>query len=92
MKTQMKSSLKWLAILLVTTSVGLAETSVSTAVRSGSIPDRGYDQAAGERQGVPGTINYVEGQVMLNGEPLPATRSLSPTRQSKLRPAMLRCC
>ena len=71
MKTQMNGIAKFVAVLLVTASVGFAESSVSAPVPSGSVPNHArYDQAPAERQAVPGTINYVEGQVTLNGEPL----------------------
>lgn len=74
MKTQMNGIAKFVAVLLVTATVGLAESSMSAPVPSGSIPNHaGYDQAPAERQAVPGTINYVEGQVMLNGESLSAS-------------------
>ena len=71
MKTQMNGIVKFIAVLLVTAGVGLAETTASAAVPSGTISNRApYAQAPAEKQGLPGTINYVEGQAMLNGEPL----------------------
>jgi hypothetical protein len=72
MKGQIKSGLKVTAVLLVTAALGLAQASVSAPAPyygPGSNA-AGYAQAPSQKQGVPGTINYVEGQVMLNGQPL----------------------
>ncbi len=71
MKGQIKSGLKLTAVLLVAATLGLAQTSVSVPAPYGPASNAaGYGQAPAQRQGVPGTINYVEGQAMLNGQPL----------------------
>jgi hypothetical protein len=78
MKGQIKGGLKLTAVLLVTAALGLAQTSMSApapygpasnAVGYGQAPAQ-YAQPPAQGQGVPGTINYVEGQAMLNGQPL----------------------
>jgi hypothetical protein len=58
MKGQIKTGLNFVAVLLVAASVGFAQPSVTTSA------------PAAQRMGVPGTINYVEGQATLNGTPL----------------------
>ncbi len=71
MKGQIKSGLKLMAVLLVTATLTLAQPSMSAPVRYGSASNSAaYGQAPAQRQGVPGTINYVEGQAMLNSQPL----------------------
>ena len=71
MKGQIQGSLKLAAVLLVTATLGLSQVSTSAPVRNGQTSNvPGYGQAAAQKQGVPGTINYVEGQVMLNSQPL----------------------
>lgn len=71
MQGQIKGSLKLTAVLLVAASLGLAQTSMSPPVRYGSASNTvAYGQASAQKQGVPGTINYVEGQALLNGQPL----------------------
>jgi uncharacterized membrane protein YgcG len=51
--------------------LGLAQASMSAPAPYGPASNAvGYGQAPAQRQGVPGTINYVEGQAMLNGQPL----------------------
>jgi hypothetical protein len=72
MKGQLKSGLKMTAVLLVTAALGLAQASMSAPVQYGPASSAGgYAQAPPRhQQGVPGTINYVEGQAMLNGQPL----------------------
>ncbi len=71
MKGQIKDGLKLTAVLLVTATLALAQASMSApgpyGPASNAVP---YGQAPAQRQGVPGTINYVEGQAMLNGQPL----------------------
>lgn len=71
MKGQIKNGLKITAVLLVTATLGLAQASMSGPApyepESNAV---GYSQAPMQRQGVPGTVNYVEGQAMLNGQPL----------------------
>jgi hypothetical protein len=71
MKGQIKSGLRVTAVLLVAATLGLAQASMSAPAPYG--PGSGaarYGQAPADKQGVPGTINYVEGQAMLNGQPL----------------------
>jgi hypothetical protein len=70
MKGQLRGGLKVAAVLLVSATLGLAQASMSTPPPYGPAPNGGYSQAPAQRQGIPGTINYVEGQVMLNGQPL----------------------
>jgi hypothetical protein len=71
MKGQIKSGLKVAAVLLVAATLGWAQTSMSAPVPYGPTSNTaGYGQAPAQRQGIPGTINYVEGQAILNGQPL----------------------
>jgi hypothetical protein len=74
MKGQIKNSLKVGAVLLVTATLGLAQTSMSAPAPNYFGPPASnvvtYNQAPAQRQGVPGTVNYVEGQATLNGQPL----------------------
>jgi hypothetical protein len=70
MKGQLRGGLKVAAVLLVSATLGLAQASMAPPVPYGPAPNGGYGQAPPQRQGVPGTINYVEGQVMLDGQPL----------------------
>jgi hypothetical protein len=56
MKGQIRSGLKVAAVLLAASTFGFAQASVSASGR----PEKG----------LPGTINYVEGQAELNGQPL----------------------
>jgi hypothetical protein len=72
MKGQLKSGLKLMAVLLVAGTVSFAQTSMSVPVQNGPGSNGiGYAQApARHQQGVPGTINYIEGQAMLNGQVL----------------------
>jgi hypothetical protein len=71
MKGQIKARLKLTAVLLVTAMLGGAQTTMSAPppyrATSNGFPN---GQASAQKQGVPGTINYVEGQAMLNGQPL----------------------
>jgi hypothetical protein len=75
MKTQFKGSLKLAAVLVAVAALGFAQTSTSAPNASG------YDQAPAQRQGVPGAINYVEGQATLNGQPLEHSASGYPVAQ-----------
>lgn len=70
MKGQLKNGLKITAVLLVTATLGLAQASMSAPARYGASNAVRYSQTPAQRQGVPGTINYIEGQAMLNGQPL----------------------
>jgi uncharacterized membrane protein YgcG len=71
MKGQIKNSLKLSAVLLVAATLGWAQASVSTPGPYGPPPNNAQNgEAPAPGQGVPGTINYVEGQAMLNGQPL----------------------
>lgn len=71
MKGQTKNGLKAMVVLLVTATLGFAQASMSTPVPNGSAPNAGeYGQPQTQRQAVPGTINYIEGQALLNGQPL----------------------
>jgi hypothetical protein len=71
MKGQIKGGLKITAALLIAATLGLAQTTMSGPVRSGPGSNgAGYNQPPAQRQGVPGTINYVEGNALLNGQPL----------------------
>jgi uncharacterized membrane protein YgcG len=74
MKGQLKNGLKTMAVLLVTATLGLAQASMSAPVPNYGPASNavGYGQHPAERQGVPGTVNYVEGQATLNGQPLAA--------------------
>ncbi len=73
MKGQIKGSLKLTTVLLVTATLGLAQASMSPTVPYRPAPNTAtYDQASAQKQGVPGTINYIEGQALLNGQPLGA--------------------
>jgi hypothetical protein len=73
MKGQFESGLKLAAALLITASLGFAQANMSApAPYYGPASNAvGYGQApAQHQQGMPGTINYVEGQATLNGQPL----------------------
>jgi hypothetical protein len=71
MKGQIKSGLKIAAVLLVTATLGLSQASMSAPVSYGPASNAvGNAQAPAQKQAVPGTINYVEGQASLNGETL----------------------
>lgn len=71
MKGQIKGGLKLTAVLLVAAGLGLAQASMSAPAPYGPASNAaGYGQPPAQRQGVPGTINYVEGQAMLDGQPL----------------------
>jgi hypothetical protein len=59
------------AALLVAATLGLAQASTSTPAFNGSVANAARSgQAPAPQQAVPGTINYVEGQATLNGQPL----------------------
>jgi hypothetical protein len=70
MKGQLKSGLKAMAVLLVTATMGFAQTSMSATVQNGPGPNAYGQTSARHQQGTPGTINYVEGQATLNGQRL----------------------
>jgi hypothetical protein len=71
MKRQIKSGLKLSAALLVSACLGFAQANVSAPVRSEpQASATASAQAPAQKQGVPGTINYVEGQAMVDGKPL----------------------
>jgi hypothetical protein len=72
MKGQIKNGLKMTAVLLVAGTLGLAQASMSGPSPYQPEPNTAtYASApAQHQQGMPGTINYVEGQAMLNGQPL----------------------
>jgi hypothetical protein len=74
MKGQIKDGFRIGAVLLVSATLGWAQTSMSApAPNYYGAPAANvarYNQAPAQRQGVPGTINYVEGQATLNGQPL----------------------
>jgi hypothetical protein len=57
MKGQFRIGLKFTAVLFAAASLGFAVPNVTTS-------------APAQRLGVPGTVNYVEGQVSVNGQPL----------------------
>jgi hypothetical protein len=72
MKGQIRSGLKLTTVLLAAASLGFAQASMSAPEQSGPAPNTAT--YSGTRQhpekGLPGTINYVEGQAELNGQPL----------------------
>jgi hypothetical protein len=78
MKGQLTGALKTAAVLLATATLGIAQANMSAPVpyasgsnAVGSTQGSAYSQAPARRhQGVPGTINYVEGQASLAGQPL----------------------
>jgi hypothetical protein len=72
MKGQFKNGLKLTAVLLAAGVLGCAQASMSGPSAYTSEPNTAtYTSAAAQhRQAMPGTINYVEGQATLNGEPL----------------------
>lgn len=74
MKGQFKNGLRVGAVLLITATLGFAQVNMAAPPPNyfGPPPSNavGYNQPPARRQGVPGTINYVEGQATLNGEPL----------------------
>jgi hypothetical protein len=76
MKGQFRSGLKLAAVLLAVASFGFAQTSMSAPDQNSPAPNTAtYSGApAHPEKGLPGTINYVEGQAELNGQPL-GTRS-----------------
>jgi hypothetical protein len=57
MKGQIKNGLRIVAVSLAAATMSFALPSVTTS-------------APAQRLGVPGTINYIEGQAMLNGQPI----------------------
>jgi hypothetical protein len=69
MKEQINTFLKTGTVLLITATLGFAQATALVPYGPGSqaAPNA---QASAPRQAVPGTINYVEGQATLNGQPL----------------------
>jgi hypothetical protein len=72
MKGQIRNGLKATAVLLVAATLGWSQTSMSAPVPNESASNVAVSgqSAMRHQQGVPGTINYVEGQASLNGQPL----------------------
>jgi hypothetical protein len=71
MKGQIKTGLKAAAALLISATVSFAQTAMQAPPPYGTAPNApGYNGVPAQRQAVPGTINYVEGQATLNGNPL----------------------
>lgn len=82
MKRQFKGSLKFAALLVAATALGWAQNSTPAPdIGQPAANSNGYEQGSGQRQGVPGTINYVEGQATLNGQPLARSSSGYPVVQ-----------
>jgi hypothetical protein len=76
MREAIKSGLRAAAVVLVTATLGFAQASMSGPVPYGPGAASNalrYGQAPPRGEAVPGTINYVEGQVTLNGQPLGPT-------------------
>lgn len=70
MKEQIKIGLK-AAALLISATLGFAQAGMQVPGSYGTVPGApGYNGVPAQRQAVPGTINYVEGQATLNGSPL----------------------
>ena len=61
MKGQWKLNWRAVAVLLTASVVGVAQGNAA-------VPDAGH--ARSERMAFPGTVNYIEGEVTLNGDPL----------------------
>jgi hypothetical protein len=62
-----------MAVLVMTAALGWAQAGMSAPVPYGPGSNTvRYAQPPAQRQAVPGTINYVEGQATLNGQPLDA--------------------
>ena len=78
MKGQIKTGLKLGAVLLVTAALGFAQAGASTLAPYETEPS---EQPPPQRQGVPGTINYVEGQAMLDGQALNPSAAGYPVAQ-----------
>lgn len=74
MKGQIKSGLNAVAVVFVAATLGFAQGNMSAPAPYGPGPNNtnnmAYAGGSAQRQGVPGTINYVEGQVMLGGQML----------------------
>jgi hypothetical protein len=71
MKGQIRRGLKTMALLVVAAALGWAQAPTPAPAQYGPGSNAvTYTQPPAQRQGVPGTINYVEGQATLNGQPL----------------------
>jgi hypothetical protein len=74
MKGQLNKAAKLTAVLLAAATFGFAQTSTSAPAQNNGSDSYhiGYGQPSQtqHKQGVPGTINYVEGQAELNNQPL----------------------
>jgi hypothetical protein len=71
MQGQIKGGLKLTAVLVLTAALGLAQTTMSAPAPYGPGSNPAANgQASAPAQAVPGTINYVEGQATLSGQPL----------------------
>jgi hypothetical protein len=79
MKGQWRNGLKLSAVLLVAAMFGLAQQSLSApAANQPESNVATYSSVPAQHQrGMPGTINYVEGQAMLNGQPLGANAAVN---------------
>jgi hypothetical protein len=71
MRTPIRGSLNTAIAFLVVAGLSFAQGSTSVQVPNGPASNTvAYGQAPAHRQAVPGTINYVEGSAMLNGQVL----------------------
>ncbi len=71
MRGQIKTGLKATVVLLISATLGFPQGSMSAPAPYGAGSNGvGYGQPPAQREAVPGTINYVEGQATLNGKPL----------------------
>lgn len=72
MKGQLRSGLKLTAALLAVAVLGFGQASMSAPDQKRPAPDTATYTGARPHpeKGLPGTINYVEGQAELNGQPL----------------------
>jgi hypothetical protein len=71
MKGQTRSGLKLAAVLLAASTFGFAQAGMSAPGQYGPAPNTATSGTpAHPEKGLPGTINYVEGQAELNGQPL----------------------
>lgn len=69
MKYQIKNGLKVAAVLVIAGALGLTQGASATPANESLRTAAGYNQTPPER-GMPGIVNYIEGQVSLKGEPL----------------------
>jgi hypothetical protein len=71
MKGQVKNGAILTAVLLVTGTLGFAQANMSAPGAYGPGANTvNYGQAPARKQGMPGTVNYVEGQAALSGQSL----------------------